>query len=255
MVGRDFTNLALLSPQVSRGPNGLLSVAGLNERYTSVQLDGTVANSVRNDGGTGVFGIPIPGFDFGNFALPVEAVAALQVSAAPFDVREGSFAGGLIKAISQSGSNEWHGSLYSYFQNEKLSGHNPDGTREDPFSRGELGLTLGGPIVHDRLAFFLSAGGRRQDFPQLVGTPGSDTTGGADSAGIGIRYASLLRFQDILRRTYGVEPGSFTSASVACRSGRCSSSCRPSSPSTAGSTCRTGTTTPDPRSVARTARD
>jgi hypothetical protein len=211
---RDFRNLALLSPMVSRGVNGLLSVAGLNDRYTSVQLDGTVASSVRDDNGGGIFGVPIPGSDFGNFTLPVEALAALQVNVAPFDVREGNFAGGLVKAISQSGSNEWHGSLYSYFQDERLSGHNPDRTREDPFSRGELGLTLGGPIVHDRLAFFLSAGGRRQDFPQTVGTPGSDTTGGADSAGIGIRRASLVRFQDILRHTYGVEPGSFTSESA-----------------------------------------
>jgi hypothetical protein len=214
IAGRDFTNLALLSPQVSKSPNGLLSVAGLNDRLTSVQVDGTTASSARNEVGTGIAGIPLAGTDFGNFPLPVEAVAALQVSVAPFDVREGGFAGGLIKAISQSGTNQWHGSLYSYFQNEKLSGHNPDDSREDPYGREELGLALGGPIVRDRLAFFLSAGGRRQDFPQPVGSPSTDTTAGKDSIGTGVRYASLLRFQEILRRTYGVDPGSFTTESA-----------------------------------------
>lgn len=210
VASRDFANLALLSPQVSMSPNGLLSVAGLNSRLTSIQVDGTMGNSARNDP-TGVFGIPLGEHDFGNFPLPLEALAALQVSAAPFDVREGSFAGGLIKAVSLSGSNTWHGSLSSYFENEKLAGHNPDGSRADPFSRGELQLTLGGPLVHDRLAFFLSAGGRHQEFPQLIGSPTADTTGGADSAGTGVPYASLVRFRDILRNTYGVDPGGFTS--------------------------------------------
>ena len=214
IAGRDFTNLALLSPHVSKSPNGLLSVAGLNDRLISVQVDGTTASSARNEVGIGIAGIPLAGTDFGNFPLPVEAVAALQVSVAPFDVREGGFAGGLVKAISQSGTNHWHGSLYSYFQNEKLSGHNPDGSREDPYARQELGLALGGPIVRDRLAFFLSVGGRRQDFPQTVGSPTADTTAGKDSTGTGVRYASLLRFQEILRRTYAADPGSFTTESA-----------------------------------------
>ena len=214
IAGRDFINLALLSPQVSRSPNGLLSVAGLNDRLTVVQVDGTAASSARGEVPRGVAGIPLAGTDFGNFPLPVEAVAALQVSVAPFDVREGGFTGGLVKAISQSGTNQWHGALYSYFQSERLSGHNPDGSREDPYGREELGLTLGGPIIRDRLAFFLSAGGRRQVFPQIVGSPDADTTAGSDSAGTGVRYSSLLRFQDILRRTYGVDPGSFTSESA-----------------------------------------
>ncbi len=214
IAGRDFTNLALLSPQVSKSPNGLLSVAGLNDRLTSVQVDGTAGSSARNDVGTGVAGIPLAATDFGNFPLPVEAVAALQVSVAPFDVREGGFAGGLIKAISQSGTNQWHGSLYSYFQNERLSGHNPDGSREDSVRPGGAWSGVGGSH-HPRSARVLpQRGWPPQDFPQTVGSPSADTTAGKDSAGTGVRYSSLLRFQDILRRTYGVDPGSFTTESA-----------------------------------------
>jgi hypothetical protein len=141
--------------------------------------------------------------------LVPEAVRELQVITAPFDVRFGNFAGGLVNAVSRSGSNRWEGSFFSYLDSPKLAGHNPDGTRQDPFSRQEYGLTLGGPIVQDRLAFFLNVGGRRQLFPPTTSSPGRDTTGGADSAGVGIRYASAIRFQEILRNTYGVEPGTF----------------------------------------------
>ena len=99
--------------------------------------------------------------------------------------------------------------MFSYIDSPKLAGPNPDGTTQDPFSRQEYGITLGGPIVRDRLAFFLNAGGRRQIFPPTRSAPGRDTTGGADSTDVGIRYASALRFQDIMRNTYGVDPGTF----------------------------------------------
>jgi hypothetical protein len=63
--------------------------------------------------------------------------------------------------------------------------------------------------VRDRLAFFVSAGARRQLFPPTTASPGRDTTGGIDSAGVGIPYSTAIRFQEILRNSYGVEPGTF----------------------------------------------
>jgi outer membrane receptor protein involved in Fe transport len=209
--GRDFTRLALLSPQVTPSADGGLSFAGQHDRLNSLQVDGTTDNGIRGDGVTGVFGIPGDQNSFGRFALVPEAVRELQIITAPFDVRYGNFAGGLVNAVSRSGSNRWEGSLFSYLDSPELAGHNPDGTLQDPFTRQEFGLTLGGPIVRDRLAFFLSAGGRRQVFPQRTPGPGRDTTGGADSVGSGIRYATVTRFQDILRNTYGVDPGTFES--------------------------------------------
>ncbi len=207
--GRDFSSLALLSPQVTTSPNGALSFAGQHDRLNSLQVDGTTENGLRGDGAGGVFGIPGTLNSFGRFALVPEAVRELQVIVAPFDVRLGNFAGGLVNAVSRSGSNRWQGSVFSYLDSPKLAGPNPDGTTQDPFSRQEYGITLGGPIVRDRLAFFLNAGGRRQIFPPTRSAPGRDTTGGADSADVGIRYASALRFQDIMRNTYGVDPGTF----------------------------------------------
>jgi hypothetical protein len=70
-----------------------------------------------------------------------------------------------------------------------------------------LGFTLGGPIVRNRLAFFVDAGLQRLNLPQDVPLIGTDTTGGADSAGTGIRRESLDRFQRILAGTYHLDPG------------------------------------------------
>jgi hypothetical protein len=211
VVQRDFTGLALLSPQVTPSANGNLSFAGQHDRLNSIVIDGSTDNNVKGFR-DGVFGIPGDESSFGLLTLVPEAVQELQVIAAPFDVRQGNFAGGLLNAVSRSGSNQWEGSFFSYIDSPKLAGRNPDGTHQDPYTRQEYGLTLAGPIVRDRLAFFLSAGGRRQLFPSTTESPGRDTTGGADSAGVGIRYSSAVRFQEILRNTYRVEPGTFESS-------------------------------------------
>jgi len=207
--GRDFTRLALLSPQVTPSANGGLSFGGQHDRLNSLQVDGTTDNGLRGNLEGGIFGIPGGQNSFGLFALTPEAVHELQVISAPYDVRYGNFAGGLVNAVSRSGSNRWEGSIFTYLDSPKLAGHNPDGSRQDPFSRQEYGLTLAGPIVRDRLAFFLNAGGRRQVFPRTTSGPGRDTTGGADSVGVGIRYATATRFRDILANTYGVDAGTF----------------------------------------------
>jgi hypothetical protein len=206
---RDFTRLALLSPQVTPSVSGGLSFTGQHDQLNSVQIDGTSGTSLRGGGAPGIGGIPGDLNSLGFLALVPEAVEEVQIVTAPFDVRYGHFAGGLVNAVTRSGSNRWEGSLFGYLNSPKLAGRNLDGRSQDPFTRQELGLTLAGPIVHDRLAFFLSAGGRRQRFPQTSPAPGRDTTGGADSAGVGIRYATVTRFQSILRNTYGVEPGGF----------------------------------------------
>ncbi len=203
---RDYTELAVLSPQVTKSPNGGLSFAGQHDRYNSIQIDGTNNNDPfgRSFSGNGT-----PGWAVGLTAFTPEAVKELQVVSAPFDVRYGGFAGGLINAVTRSGTNRVEGSILGYFENADLTGTDSTGNRASEFSRKELGLTLGAPIVRDRVAVFVNAALREEVIPQSVPVPTSDTTGGADSAGVGIRYESLVRFQDLLRN-YGVEPGTFS---------------------------------------------
>jgi hypothetical protein len=205
---RDYTELARLAPQVTRSPNGGLSFAGQHDRFNNIQIDGASNNDLFNpsfaENG-------VPGWFIGLNAFTPEAVKELQVLSAPFDVRYANFAGGLVNAVTKSGSNRFEGSMVGYLESTGLSGTDSTGSRGEEFNRKEFGLTLGGPIVRDRVALFLNANVRRQLFPQFVPAPGSDTTAGADSAGVGIRFATLTRFQSILRNL-GVEPGTFSAA-------------------------------------------
>ena len=192
---RAYTELALLSPQVTISSNGGLSFSGQHDRYNSIQVDGATNNDFF---GSAASGNGTPGWAVGLNSFTPEAVKELQVLTAPFDVRYGNFAGGLINAVTRSGSNRVEGSVLGYLEGSGISGDH-----SDDFTSGEFGFTFGAPIARDRVALFLDAAVRRQVFPQYVVEPGSDTTG------VGIRHESLVRFQDLLRR-HGVDPGTFS---------------------------------------------
>ena len=202
---RDFSMLALLSPQVTRSPSGGLSIAGQPNRLNALQIDGSTANDLQGSSALG--GVGTPGQGLGARMLPVEAVKELQVLSAPFDVRFGGFAGGLLNAVTRSGSNLWQGSVTGFYSGEAMIGPTPDGSKLGEFEQGEMGFTIGGPLARDRAAFFVAAGLQHYSLLEQHLVIGSDTTGGADSAGIGIRFPSLRRFQGILRNDYGVDPG------------------------------------------------
>ena len=214
---RDFSQLVYLSPQAVLTPSGGVSIAGQSDRLNGFQIDGATNLDLIGFAGGGGFGTPAA--SSGVRTLSVEALRELQILSAPFDVRFGTFAGGLVNAVTHSGSNRWAGSLSGYFEDKALTGRDSTGLRAEDFSTKEFAFTLGGPIVRDRAAFFLDLGLQRDVIPQGTPSIGSDTTGGADSAGVGIRYASAVRFQEILRNTYGVEAGSFTAAPVRQPSG------------------------------------
>jgi outer membrane receptor protein involved in Fe transport len=203
--GRDFSQLALLSPQVVLSRNGGLSIAGQPDRLNALQIDGATNNDLL--GGSLLGGVGTPGQNLGARTLSVEAIKELQIISAPFDVRFGNFAAGLVNAITKSGTNRFEGSISGYFSDRGLVGKDPAGGRGADFENKELGATVGGPIIRDRAAYFLDVGIQRQVFPEDSPLIGTDTTGGADSVGVGIRYASAIRFRDILRNTYAVEPG------------------------------------------------
>jgi hypothetical protein len=201
--GRGYTALALLSPQVTTSPNGGLSFAGQHDRFNSIQVDGATNNDLL---GSAESGPGTPGWAVGLNAFTPEAVEELQIVSAPFDVRYGNFAGGLINAVTRSGSNQVEASVLGYYEGGGLTGRGLSGTRED-FTVKEMGFTLGAPIARDRVALFLNGSVRRHVFPQLLETPGSDTTGER------IRYESLVRFQNLLRLR-GVDPGTFSAGAL-----------------------------------------
>ncbi|HEY9441938.1 MAG TPA: carboxypeptidase regulatory-like domain-containing protein, partial [Gemmatimonadales bacterium] len=202
--GRGYPELALLSPQVTISPNGGLSFAGTHDRLNSIQVDGASNTDLF---GSAASGAGTPGWAVGLNSFSPEAVKEIQVVSAPFDVRYGGFAGGLINAVTKSGSNRVEGSVHGYVEGSDLSGG--DEEIVGSYANDELGITLGAPVVRNRLALFVDASVRRQVTPQAFPAPSAET----DGEEVGIPYDSLVRFQEALR-SYGVEPGSFSAGAV-----------------------------------------
>ena len=205
---RDFSQLMLLSPQAVLSRDSGITFAGQSDRLNNLQIDGASNNDFG--GIRGPLGFGTPGSSTGARTLSVEAIRELQILIAPFDVRYGNFAGGLVNAVTRSGSNRWEGSISSYLQNEALTGRDSSGSRAADFSSREITVTAGGPIVRDHAAFFVDVGLQR--FVGATGLSiGTDTSDGRDSLGIGVRRATIERFQNILRNNYNVDPGSIGS--------------------------------------------
>jgi len=203
-LGRDFLALTMLSPHTAISPSsgvantGGITIAGQNRLYNSFQIDGGVNHDLYRGRLPGRETLPRP--------ISLEALEEVHVLPAPFDVRYGTFAGGLVNAVTRSGTNALHGSVFGFLSDAALVGRSAAGDPVGEFTTWQYGGTAGGPIVRDRVHYFLSVDVRHEVVPD----PGpliTDTAGGADLARIGISYASAARFVELLRDTFGVDPG------------------------------------------------
>lgn len=205
---RNFTDFIQTVPQVVG-----TSVGGQNNRFNNIQIDGGVNNDLFGLAASGT-----PGGQANAHPISLDAVREYQVLIAPFDVRQGGFTGGLVNAITRSGTNELSGSVFGYWQNEDLVGVYTDTAGNESetseFFQRQYGFTLGGPLVRDRLHFFFVTEYQRRARPFGGLSIGSDPTGGADSVGIGITAATADRVTQILRDQYGFDPGDYTAPSL-----------------------------------------
>jgi len=200
---RNFTEFIQTAPQVVG-----TSVAGQNNRFNNIQIDGGVNNDLFGLAASGV-----PGGQAGARPISLEAVKEYQILIAPFDVRQGGFTGGLINAVTKAGSNDLRGSAFFYYQNKSLVSSFVDSTGTEiplaDFKQAQYGFTLGGPIVRDRAHFFVATDLKARNAPFSGITIGPDTTGGKDSLGVGIRQVTANRVRQILQTKYGFDPGSW----------------------------------------------
>jgi hypothetical protein len=178
---RSFTSLIATSPLV----NGT-SVAGQNNRYNNIQIDGGVNNDLFGLGSTGT-----PGGQVNSRPISLEAVKEFQVLIAPFDVRQGGFTGGLINAVTKSGTNEFHGSAFGFRQSEAFARETVDRgpLGEDvlnKFTENQYGGSLSGPIIKDRLHFFAAFERKERSSPFSGYLQGDDAV---DEAAFGVTQA------------------------------------------------------------------
>lgn len=206
-ISRSFQDIVRTNPLTvssnfdNNGDAGAISIAGQNNRYNNLQVDGSVINDI--------FGLSFSGAPSGQAGaqpISLDALQAVQVSIAPFDVRQSGFTGGLINSITRSGSNTVEGSAYSFFRNASLAGGSPDSLRVplNTFTDFLIGARVGGPIIQDKLFFFVNAETRTRSEPITVGI--NDPRAANNFA---VSADSLNRIIDIAKRQYGYDPGSY----------------------------------------------
>lgn len=155
-VSRSLTDITRLTPQATVNSNGAISFAGANNRYNSFQIDGAMNNDV--------FGLTTNGTNGSQAStepVSLETIEQIQVNIAPFDVRQSGFTGGGINAITKSGTNQYNGSVYFFGNNQGLTGKTPgelkEGQKRERLIKQrdyQFGLTVGGPIIKDKVFFF-----------------------------------------------------------------------------------------------------
>ncbi|NQU81804.1 MAG: TonB-dependent receptor [Bacteroidetes bacterium] len=201
-VGRDLSDFTRLTPQATTNGYGGISIAGMNNRYNAISIDGAVNNDVFGLAATGT-----NGGQTGGTPISMDAIEQFQIVLAPYDVRQGGFAGASINAVTRSGSNEVEGSVYYFMRNESISGLTPtddteiDRKKLDDFSSNTYGFRVGGPIVKNKLFFFVNAEIQREETPQPFNF--------ADYEGESPQSADIDAVANLLRNTYGYEPGPY----------------------------------------------
>ncbi len=199
-IKRSTRDLTRLDPR----SDGNFSFGGRNWLYNDISLDGSYFNNP--------FGLddPAPGGQTNAEPVPYDAVEQVQVSVAPFDVRQGGFTGASINTVTKSGNNDFRGTAYSFFREDFLQGNKVRGS--DVVARPDLsfvqsGLAFSGPIIRDKLFFYVNGELERTDDP---GTNFVAARPGVSGFGVSrVDAATMDAISQRLRDEYGYETGPY----------------------------------------------
>jgi len=147
-ISRSLTAVTRATPQ----SNGN-SFAGMNNRFNNLTIDGSLFNNNFGRGGDGF----VPGG--ASSAISIDAIDQIQVNIAPYDVRQAGFIGGGVNAITRRGTNNWYGTAYSFYRDQSFNGTKVIGRQvaNQPRKTQIYGGSIGGPIIKDKLFFFVNA--------------------------------------------------------------------------------------------------
>ena len=185
--GRDWTQLATLQPGVisvgsvqaapssydraGRGYGVEFSVSGSRPVFNNYRIDGISVNDYANAGPGSVEGA----------TLGVDAIQEFSVLTSNYSAEYGRTSGGVVNAITRSGTNLFHGDAFEFLRNSALDGRNYfDPTKIPEFRRNQFGGSIGGPIRKDRTFFFVDYEGLRQNqgVSNLLTVPSPDARNG-----------------------------------------------------------------------------
>lgn len=202
-LGRSLSDFTRLTPQSNNN-----SFAGTNFRYNNVTLDGAInndaigfSNSFGGVSGGGQSGTAGAGTRTNPYSLDV--IQEVQVQLAPYDVKLGNFTGGSVNAVTKSGTNDFHGSVYGYGRSQALVGKSVDGLKTSigsDFHDYQYGATLSGPIARNKAFFIVNFEQTRRQEPTFYN---------AGDPGAAISVADAQSIKDRLMTRYSYDVGTY----------------------------------------------
>ncbi|HEY7234617.1 MAG TPA: carboxypeptidase regulatory-like domain-containing protein, partial [Gemmatimonadaceae bacterium] len=193
VINRDLYDLVRLVPQMSTW--FALSAPGAGPRVNSIRIDGISDQVPSSNLAAGAL--------YGGRVMPLDGVREYQVLLSPFDVRQGSFAGATVNVVTRGGTSELRGGVFGYATSDRL-GANVPFVRNARYQKEQFGFSLGGPVIRDRLLFFVAAEGQLRDIPALGPYVGHGASG---QSPLPMSATDIARFQQLLNAR-GLDGGS-----------------------------------------------
>jgi len=212
-ISRSWKDVVKLVPTQNN-----LSFGGISSQLNNITVDG--ANFNNSFGlGDGTLG-----GQTGAQPISLDAVEQIQVNVSPYDVKYGGFNGGSINTVTRSGSNKMYASVYDYIKNKNLQGYKVGDVTmpKQDYNYGLQGFTIGGPIIKDKLFFFLNAEQEKRTAPGTLWTASTADSPANGTTVSNAKAADLDALAQFLKTNYGYDPGPYQGYSYTSESKRLS---------------------------------
>jgi hypothetical protein len=159
--GRYWASLEALIPgaiSAGTGTQDTIRFSGLSQEDNNFRFDGVDATGLNHQ-----FVKVAARLEF-----PLESIAEFKASSAVYSADIGGMAGGQVSMVSKSGTNDFHGSAYEYLRNSFFDAKAFDSPTLAPFRLNNFGASFGGPVIHNKLFFFVNYEAIRQVYSQQL---------------------------------------------------------------------------------------
>lgn len=192
-LNRSIADYTRLTPQANGN-----SFGGVSNRFNNITIDGAVNNDVFGLASSGT-----PGGQAATTAISLDAIQEIQVVLAPYDITYGNFTGAGINAVTRSGTNNFEGSVYYFLRNQNTVGDDPvSGQKTADFSDKQYGIRFGGPIIKNKLFFFVNGELGRRTAPTIFNAGETNAL---------LTTAEAQQLADTMRIKYGYDAGTIGS--------------------------------------------